>query len=43
MIDDHALGHMSFFTSDLFLSAGEKKQKMMLFCENTDLCRSPKI
>ena len=28
-----------FFTSDLFLSAGEKKQKMMLFCENIDLCK----
>jgi 5-methylthioribose kinase len=28
-----------FFTSDLFLSAGEKKQKQKLFCDNTDLCK----
>lgn len=28
-----------FFTSDLFLSAGEKKQQMRLFCDNVDLCK----
>ena len=28
-----------FFTSDLFLSAGEKKQKMQVFCGNIDLCK----
>lgn len=28
-----------FFTSDLFLSAAQKKAQMQLFCENTDLCK----
>lgn len=28
-----------FFTSDLFLSAGEKKAKQKLFCDNVDLCK----
>ncbi len=28
-----------FFTSDLFLSAAQKKQKMKVFCDNTDLCK----
>jgi 5-methylthioribose kinase len=39
---EHITDYMAktlFFTSDLFLPAGEKKQKMMLFCENTDLCK----
>ncbi len=28
-----------FFTSDLYLSAGEKKEKMKIFCDNVDLCK----
>lgn len=39
---EHITDYMAqtlFFTSDLFLSAGEKKQKMKLFCENVDLCK----
>ncbi len=28
-----------FFTSDLALNAGEKKELMQLFCENIDLCK----
>jgi 5-methylthioribose kinase len=28
-----------FFTSDLFLPAGKKKEQMQLFCENVDLCK----
>lgn len=33
------LARTLFFTSDLFLSAGEKKQRMQLFCDNVDLCK----
>ncbi len=39
---EHITDYMAktlFFTSDLFLSAGEKKQKMKLFCDNVDLCK----
>ena len=28
-----------FFTSDLYLSAAEKKERMKLFCENVELCK----
>jgi 5-methylthioribose kinase len=28
-----------FFTSDLALPAGEKKRKMAVFCDNTELCK----
>ena len=28
-----------FFTSDLYLPAGEKKQKVAVFCANTELCK----
>ncbi|MEI9938435.1 MAG: S-methyl-5-thioribose kinase [Pseudomonadota bacterium] len=39
---DHISDYMAktlFFTSDLFLSAGQKKEQMQLFSENTDLCK----
>jgi 5-methylthioribose kinase len=28
-----------FFTSDLAMAAGEKKRRMALFCDNTELCK----
>ncbi len=28
-----------FYTSDLYLNAGQKKEKMKLFCDNVDLCK----
>jgi 5-methylthioribose kinase len=39
---EHITDYMAktlFFTSDLFLSAGKKKEQMQLFCENVDLCK----
>ena len=39
---EHITDYMAktlFFTSDLFLSAGEKKAKMKVFCDNVDLCK----
>lgn len=39
---EHITDYMAktlFFTSDLFLSAGQKKAQMQLFCENVDLCK----
>ncbi len=39
---DHITEYMArtlFFTSDLALSAAEKKQNMKVFCDNTDLCK----
>ncbi|HYQ02205.1 MAG TPA: S-methyl-5-thioribose kinase [Polyangiaceae bacterium] len=39
---EHITDYMAktlFFTSDLFLSAGQKKAQMQLFCENIDLCK----
>ncbi|NNG04248.1 MAG: S-methyl-5-thioribose kinase [Inquilinus sp.] len=39
---DHISTYMAralFFTSDLALPAPEKKQKVKLFCDNTELCR----
>jgi 5-methylthioribose kinase len=39
---EHITDYMSktlFFTSDLFLSAGEKKEKQRVFCDNIDLCK----
>jgi 5-methylthioribose kinase len=39
---DHISDYMAktlFFSSDLFLSAAEKKQQMKLFCDNVDLCK----
>jgi len=39
---EHITDYMAktlFFTSDLFLSAGEKKEKMKVFCDNIDLCK----
>ena len=33
------LARSLFFTSDLALEAGEKKQKIKLFCDNTELCK----
>jgi 5-methylthioribose kinase len=39
---EHITDYMAktlFFTSDLFLPAGQKKEHMQLFCENVDLCK----
>jgi 5-methylthioribose kinase len=39
---EHITDYMArtlFFTSDLFLSAAQKKAQMQLFCENIDLCK----
>ena len=39
---DHITDYMAktlFFTSDLFLSAGEKKERQRVFCDNIDLCK----
>jgi 5-methylthioribose kinase len=39
---DHITDYLAktlFFTSDLFLPAAEKKQRMKVFCENVDLCK----
>lgn len=39
---EHITDYMAktlFCTSDLFLSAAQKKAQMQLFCENTDLCK----
>jgi 5-methylthioribose kinase len=39
---EHITDYMAktlFFTSDLFLSAGEKKAKQKTFCDNVDLCK----
>jgi 5-methylthioribose kinase len=39
---EHITDYMAktlFFTSDLFLSAGEKKAKQKVFCDNIDLCK----
>lgn len=39
---DHITDYMArtlFFTSDLFLPAAAKKEKMKLFCDNVDLCK----
>lgn len=39
---EHITDYMAktlFFTSDLFLPAGKKKEQMQLFCENIDLCK----
>jgi len=39
---EHITDYMArtlFFTSDLFLPAGKKKEQMQLFCENVDLCK----
>ena len=39
---EHITDYMAktlFFTSDLFLPAGQKKEQMQLFCENVDLCK----
>ena len=39
---EHITDYMAktlFFTSDLFLPAGQKKAQMQLFCENIDLCK----
>ena len=33
------LARSLFFTSDLALPAGDKKQKMKVFCDNTELCK----
>jgi 5-methylthioribose kinase len=39
---EHITDYMAktlFFTSDLFLPAGTKKEQMQVFCENIDLCK----
>jgi 5-methylthioribose kinase len=39
---EHITDYMAktlFFTSDLYLSAEQKKLKMKVFCDNTDLCK----
>lgn len=39
---EHITDYMArtlFFTSDLFLAAGQKKEQMQRFCENVDLCK----
>jgi len=39
---EHITDYMAktlFFTSDLYLSAAQKKTQMQLFCENVDLCK----
>lgn len=39
---EHITDYMArtlFFTSDIYLGAGEKKRKMKLFCDNVDLCK----
>jgi 5-methylthioribose kinase len=35
----HYMAQSLFFTSDLALPAGEKKLKMAVFCDNTELCK----
>jgi 5-methylthioribose kinase len=42
LFSEHISEYMArtlFFTSDLYLPAAAKKEKMKLFCENTDLCK----